>query len=154
MPAVIFLLPALLAWIPPYDGVDKNYLLGKFNPATHNQFVKPHHRYTAGAARTQYLHRQTYEAFLKMARAAEKDGIQLVILSATRNFETQKAIWERKWMNEAAITNPIDRAEKILQYSSMPGTSRHHWGTDVDLNSLDNSYFDSGQGLKGVQLAC
>jgi zinc D-Ala-D-Ala carboxypeptidase len=30
----------------------------------------------------------------------------------------------------------------------MPGTSRHHWGTDVDFNSLNNRYFESGEGLK------
>jgi LAS superfamily LD-carboxypeptidase LdcB len=33
----------------------------------------------------------------------------------------------------------------------MPATSRHHWGTDMDLNSLDNSYFESGEGLKIYQ---
>lgn len=30
----------------------------------------------------------------------------------------------------------------------MPTTSRHHWGTDFDLNALENSYFSSGKGLK------
>ena len=42
----------------------------------------------------------------------------------------------------------IDKAIDILTYSSMPGTSRHHWGTDIDFNSLENSYFDAGDGLK------
>ena len=28
----------------------------------------------------------------------------------------------------------------------MPGTSRHHWGTDLDINSVDPSYFASGKG--------
>ena len=30
----------------------------------------------------------------------------------------------------------------------MPSTSRHHWGTDIDLINLNNSYFEKGQGLK------
>jgi len=30
----------------------------------------------------------------------------------------------------------------------MPSTSRHHWGTDMDLNNLNNKFFDSGEGLK------
>ena len=30
----------------------------------------------------------------------------------------------------------------------MPSTSRHHWGTDIDINSLEPSYFASGKGLK------
>ena len=42
----------------------------------------------------------------------------------------------------------LKAAKTILLYSSMPTTSRHHWGTDMDINSLENSYFASGQGLK------
>jgi hypothetical protein len=30
----------------------------------------------------------------------------------------------------------------------MPMTSRHHWGTDMDLNKLNNSYFEKGPGKK------
>ena len=30
----------------------------------------------------------------------------------------------------------------------MPGTSRHHWGTDIDLNAFNNKYFEAGEGLK------
>jgi LAS superfamily LD-carboxypeptidase LdcB len=30
----------------------------------------------------------------------------------------------------------------------MPCTSRHHWGTDMDLISLESPYFEKGQGLK------
>ncbi len=44
--------------------------------------------------------------------------------------------------------DPKTRALKILLYSSMPGTSRHHWGTDIDLNSFVNSYFEKGEGAK------
>ncbi|MEO5582547.1 MAG: M15 family metallopeptidase, partial [Saprospiraceae bacterium] len=44
--------------------------------------------------------------------------------------------------------DPIKRAQKILEYSSMPSTSRHHWGTDMDLNALNNEYFTTGEGRK------
>lgn len=128
--------------------VDKNYLLGRFDPAQDGRFVKPDDRYTAGAARRQYLRKETYEAFVGMAEDARKDGVELVILSATRNFDMQKTIWERKWKDLASIADPTERARKILTYSSMPGASRHHWGTDIDLNSLENDYFRSGAGLK------
>lgn len=131
--------------------VDKQYLLGRFNPETDLRFIKPADEHTAGAARSQYLRKETYEAFIKMAEAAAKDGVKLVIISATRNFETQKSIWERKWQAEASITGETERAKKILQYSAMPGTSRHHWGTDIDLNNLNNEYFESGVGLKIYQ---
>jgi hypothetical protein len=42
----------------------------------------------------------------------------------------------------------LDKALDILTYSSMPGTSRHHWGTDIDLNAFENEYFESGEGLE------
>lgn len=82
-----------------------------------------------------------------MQRAALYDTIQLIIVSGTRNFKEQKAIWNRKW-NRYNNLKSIDRIKKILEYSSMPSTSRHHWGTDLDLNNLNNSYFTSGKGKK------
>lgn len=94
-----------------------------------------------------YLEKETYLAFKKMQEFAKKDGINLMILSGARNFDYQKGIWERKW-NNITKRNPIDKAFQILRYSSMPGTSRHHWGTEVDLNHLTNSYFDNGIGKK------
>jgi len=30
----------------------------------------------------------------------------------------------------------------------MPGSSRHHWGTDIDINALTNEYFEKGKGQK------
>jgi LAS superfamily LD-carboxypeptidase LdcB len=48
----------------------------------------------------------------------------------------------------ASVADPAERARIILKYSSMPGTSRHHWGTDVDLNSIDPKYFETANGKK------
>lgn len=79
--------------------------------------------------------------------AASKENIQLKILSGTRNFDEQKRIWERKWLKYKDL-EPLQRAKKILEYSSMPSTSRHHWGTDMDLNNLNNQYFREGKGLE------
>jgi LAS superfamily LD-carboxypeptidase LdcB len=74
-----------------------------------------------------------------------------------RNFAAQKSIWEAKWNGKRkvsgmdlsrAMPEPEERALKILEYSSMPGTSRHHWGTDIDLNALNNRFFAEGKGKK------
>jgi len=83
-----------------------------------------------------------------MRTHAMADGIELRILSATRNFEYQKGIWERKWQKLSMEGNkdPEAIAREILLYSSMPGTSRHHWGTDIDLNWLGNAWFETGKG--------
>lgn len=139
--------------------VDKNYLLGKFDPTTHPQFSKLSDEHAQGSAKGAYVRKETYEAFIKMSEAAKKEGVELIIISATRNFDSQKRIWENKWegrtmvegKNLTTVKDPKERARLILLYSSMPATSRHHWGTDMDLNSLENSYFESGEGLKIYQ---
>lgn len=132
------------------------YLMGKFDPATHPAFVPVDKKYAD--AEGYFLRKETYENFVKMHDAAMVDGITLTIISATRNFEKQKSIWEGKWTGARKIENganaakkypdPKTRALKILEYSSMPGSSRHHWGTDVDLNDLDNYTFEQGPGKK------
>ena len=136
--------------------VDKNYLLGKFDPATDARFVLLTTEYASGSALSQYLREETFGSFQKMQKAAKKDGVSLTIISAARNFDTQKSIWENKWNGKVkvegkdltTIADKSERARMILLYSSMPSTSRHHWGTDMDLNSLSNSYFESGEGKK------
>jgi len=148
---IVFILLMFPSIEPNAQEIDKSYLLGRFNQQEDDRFVKLDDVHTRGSARGQYLRRETYEAFKTMSEAAQKDGVQLVIVSATRNFFQQKAIWERKWEAESAIADPADRAKKILLYSSMPGTSRHHWGTDMDLNNLNNEFFETGEGLKIYQ---
>ena len=139
---------------------DKGYttddVMGLFDPAQHPEFVLVPSKYCDREGL--YLRKETYEAFLEMYAAAKADGIQLVIRSATRNFNYQKRIWEGKWNGQRKIAgnqnaakaypDPVERALKILEYSSMPGTSRHHWGTDIDLNAFNNEWFEKGTGKK------
>lgn len=136
----------------PYD---INYIMGRFDPATHPDFVMVDSAYAD--KKGMYLRKDTYKAFLEMYQHALKDGVKLQIRSATRNFYAQKNIWEAKWTGERLLeggenlalttSDPKERALKILRYSSMPGSSRHHWGTDIDLNNLENDWFNAGEGL-------
>jgi len=128
----------------PSIKITKALVLGKFDYKTDSTFTKVSVEHSA---KTLYLNKEVYSAFLEMHKAAKTDSIELTILSGTRNFKEQKNIWERKW-NKYSNLEPLERAKKILEYSSMPSTSRHHWGTDIDLNSLSNSYFSSGKGFK------
>ena len=133
------------------------YLLGKFDQTRDTNFARLRNEHAAGSGRGAYLQKEAYEAFIQMHDAAKKEGITLIIKSATRNFNYQKGIWERKWNGQTPVAgknlarevkDPFERALLILRYSSMPGTSRHHWGTDIDLNAFTNDYFEKGQGLK------
>lgn len=124
----------------------KAELMGKVNPSADTSFVRVNDAY---CNKPTYLRRPAYQAFLKMREAAQKEGLSLLIVSGTRTFQDQKVIWERKWENLAAtIADSSQRALEILKFSSMPGTSRHHWGTDMDFNALEDAYFTSGVGLK------
>ena len=41
-----------------------------------------------------------------------------------------------------------------MRYSSMPGTSRHHWGTELDVNSCKLAYWNSSEGKRTYQWLC
>jgi LAS superfamily LD-carboxypeptidase LdcB len=127
------------------DSLLINHLLGKFDYSKDTSFISVATEY---CSKPMYLQKETYRKFKEMHAAAKKDGIKLTIISGTRNFSEQKAIWERKWNTNIKTMDSLKAAKTILLYSSMPTTSRHHWGTDMDINSLENSYFASGQGLK------
>jgi LAS superfamily LD-carboxypeptidase LdcB len=79
------------------------------------------------------LEESTYEAFSTMKSAALKDQIDLQIVSGYRSFERQKLIWERKFKRLSKTKKPTKVISEIITYSSIPGTSRHHWGTDIDI---------------------
>lgn len=137
------------------------FLTGKFNPAKDTNFIEVDEEYAN--RRNIYLLKETYQAFIKMYYAAQNEGVKLKIISGTRNFNYQKSIWEQKWNGSrlvegknlaATIKDTIERARIILKYSSMPGTSRHHWGTDIDLNSMENNYFDLPEGKKVYEWLC
>ncbi len=135
--------------------ITTDYVMGKFDPASHDSFVLIDK--SLADREGLYLREDVYRAYKIMQAKAEEEGVRLVIRSATRNFDYQKGIWERKWTGKTPLSDGTkasdisdhrERAKKILLYSSMPGSSRHHWGTDIDLNSFDNSYFEHGEGLK------
>ena len=136
--------------------VTDSFLMGKFSASKRNDFVRISTRYASRSG--MYMQRLPYDAFKAMYNDAKNSGINLKIISAARSFYHQKSIWEAKWTGKRqvggirnitrVIKNHQQRAVKILEYSSMPGSSRHHWGTDIDLNAFNNKYFASGQGKK------
>ena len=134
---------------------NKDYLTGRIEYHKFPDFIKIEQAHTTKT--DEYMRADAYESFKNMRVAALKDGITLTIVSGARNFQRQKGIWEAKWNGERLVEgknlardvkDPAERARLILLYSSMPSTSRHHWGTDIDINSLEDSYFLSGKGKK------
>jgi len=93
------------------------------------------------------LESKTFFAFKKMEDAAKKDGIILKIVSAHRSFERQNFIWNKKYnkFTDEYSLNPMDAINEIIRFSTIPGTSRHHWGTDIDI--IDGKYPDENNVL-------
>ncbi len=139
----------------PYESLlTLDFILGRFDPREHPQFSKIPQEHTDKVGIM--MHTDALAAYEQMTAAATAAGHKLVIRSAARNFDYQRSIWEAKWsgkrilssgINAATdISDPALRAKEIMKYSAMPGASRHHWGTDIDLNAFDNAYFESGSG--------
>ncbi len=124
-----------------------DFLVGKHNYYSDSAFVEiPEHM----AYRSKmFLLTEVYTNYLAMYQAAKKEGVNLKIISAARTFEEQTWIWEDKWKKNK-VKYPADTVLSafIMQYSAMPGTSRHHWGTEVDLNSTSDSYYETATGKK------
>ena len=80
------------------------------------------------------LRKKAADAFKEMQEGAQTEGIAIYSQSSFRDYARQEGIWNRKYerfINEGLT--PIESIEKIIEYSTIPGTSRHHWGTDLDI---------------------
>jgi LAS superfamily LD-carboxypeptidase LdcB len=91
------------------------------------------------------LHREVAGPFLGLRAAAAQAGIDLVPVSSFRDFWRQQQIWNGKCRGERDLLGGngvrLDPAaldqdalvSAILKWSALPGASRHHWGTDLDV---------------------
>lgn len=91
------------------------------------------------------LHYEAVASFLAMRDAASAAGIDLQAVSSYRDYHRQLTIWNRKWRGErplydregrlldTARLSDSDRVDAILCWSAIPGGSRHHWGSDLDV---------------------
>ena len=119
--AAATLLP-ITAFKPLQKVYTLDQLIGKNNPDIE------------GDSYTSKMHKDTKVAFEAMQKAAANDGIAIEVVSAYRSFNRQKEIFEAKYSDYISKgLAPLEAIRKIIEYSTIPGTSRHHWGTDLDL---------------------
>jgi len=91
------------------------------------------------------IHPQILNPLIELTDKAKSAGFDLRVASAFRSFERQLLIWNNKVSGlrpvldktgTAIDINSLNDDEKvftILHWSALPGASRHHWGTDVDV---------------------
>lgn len=97
------------------------------------------------AIQNHYLHTNIVNDFVALQSAAASAGFDLCIASSFRDFNRQSAIWNAKFSNKRVVLNKaqqavelnslsdIEKCTAIMLYSALPGASRHHLGTDLDI---------------------
>lgn len=86
---------------------------------------------------------EAYLKFKQMQNDAKKEGVEIQIVSGYRSYQKQKDIWNNKYnKNFENEIFGIKNINRIIQYSTLPGTSRHHWGTDIDI--IDKRFVPNG----------
>lgn len=153
---VLFLISILSSVCLAQEEITPDYLMGKFKPGKDARFTQ------VGG---NYLRKETFDAFARMRNEALKSGVNLRIVSATRTFFEQKRLWEDKWNARMPVNTDSgeflpkpfsrqdyltkdQRALRILEFTAMPSASRHHWGTDLDFNNVNPSYWNSARGQR------
>jgi LAS superfamily LD-carboxypeptidase LdcB len=106
------------------------------------------------------LHRDVVAPLLAMRAAAKQADIDLVPFSSFRDFDRQLTIWNGKASGERRLSDAngqlldvqlLDEdacVAAILHWSALPGASRHHWGTDMDV--MDAAAMPPGYRLQVV----
>jgi LAS superfamily LD-carboxypeptidase LdcB len=89
-------------------------------------------------------------ALRKLATSAQHSGFSMQVASSYRSFERQLLIWNAKALGmrpvldevgQPVVLESLSDTEKvfaILRWSALPGASRHHWGTDLDVYDSAN----------------
>ena len=123
-------------------------LIGKGNPVFYGDGFK--------------LRKEAFQMFNLMKKSAKEAGFNLHVISSYRSYAHQNGIWERKYKaNRAKGLSHEKTIEKIIEYSTIPGTSRHHWGTDLDIidatkgipaNPLSEVHFNEGGRMRKFKL--
>lgn len=91
------------------------------------------------------VHEQVVADWQRLAAKAQQVGLSIRPVSAYRSFERQLLIWNGKAQGQRPVldadSRPLDislmsdddKLWALLKWSAIPGCSRHHWGTDIDV---------------------
>lgn len=122
------------------NNYSQDELIGKGNPSLYGEGFK--------------LREEVRLQFNLMRKAAKEKGFNIHVISSYRSYSHQNGIWNRKYKKyRNQGLSPEKSIEKIIEYSTIPGTSRHHWGTDLDIidstkgipsNPLSETHFNEG----------
>jgi len=105
-----------------------------------------------------FLQAEAAKAFQGLQQSAVNNGFNLQPASSFRDFARQQLIWNGKFSGERKVHDDFGTAlelgqlddwqkcQAILRWSALPGASRHHWGTEIDI--FDPDLLPQGQTLQ------
>lgn len=99
-------------------------------------------KYTSGAESSKYLDKRIVEPFEQMCKAAADDGVTLISVSAYRSYNYQNTLYKNR-VERCKREEGLDEEaakKKAATIVAVPGTSEHHLGLAVDINSVETSF--------------
>ena len=91
------------------------------------------------------VHRDVLKPLQELRERASEQGFDLQVCSGFRSFQRQQLIWDAKLGGQRKVLDdnggvvdlqqlsPWQQLQAVLRWSALPGASRHHWGTDLDI---------------------
>lgn len=91
------------------------------------------------------IHKEALASLKTMREDAAAAGFSLKLASGFRSFDQQLNIWNKKALGlrplldssglalDYSTLSPTEIVYAILRWSALPGASRHHWGSDIDV---------------------
>ncbi len=98
--------------------------------------------YSTNRSSSKYLDKRVVNAFVLMCKAAKKDGIKLYAISAYRSYSYQETLFKNR-IDRVIKEEGLGReaaTQKAATIVARPGTSEHHLGLAVDINSVETSF--------------
>lgn len=124
---------------------DYSLMKKKNNEMNYKELTGRENSYLVQTKDLYQIHPEALLELKKLQSAAREADIHIEVASAYRNFDKQLAIWNAKASGKRTL---LTREEKILNFdtasnqeileaimawSAIPGASRHHWGTEIDI---------------------
>ena len=120
--------------VNPDNSVDRNFI-------SNVDLLEINSKYTSGSQSSKMLDRRVVESFENMCKAADDDGITLISISSYRTYSYQESLYKNRV--QRCINEGLSRTEaekKAATIVAIPGTSEHHLGLAVDINSVETSF--------------
>ena len=120
--------------VNPDNSVDRNFI-------SKVDLLEINSKYTSGSQSSKMLDSRVIESFENMCKAAEEDGIAMISISSYRTYSYQETLYKnrvQRCINEGL--SRTDAEKKAATIVALPGTSEHHLGLAVDINSVETSF--------------